>query len=148
MSTEESRRHDEAAIRELIDRLFQAVRAKNIDEVMSAYAADMVAFDIVPPLQFVGTKAFRKPWQDVFETYRGPIDYEVRDLSITAGDDVAFSHSLNRISGALKNGHKTDTWLRFTACFRKNDGKWLITHLQASVPVDFAHGKAVLDLKP
>jgi ketosteroid isomerase-like protein len=38
-----------------------------------------------------------KRWQALFESYQNPIDYEVRDLSITAGDDVAFSHSLNRM---------------------------------------------------
>jgi len=46
-------------------------------------------------------------------------DYEVRDLSITAGDDVAFSHSLNRIHGTMRNGPNTDLWLRSTMCFRK-----------------------------
>ena len=79
-----------------------------------------------------------------FET----IDYEVRDLSITAGDDIAFSHSLNRIHGTMTNGHNTNLWLRSTACFRKIDGRWLIVHLQASVPVDLANGKALLDLTP
>ena len=34
------------------------------------------------------------------------IDYEIRDLSITAGDDVAFSHSLNRMRGTMKNDQK------------------------------------------
>lgn len=76
------------------------------------------------------------------------IDYEVRDLRITAGEDVAFSHSLNRIRGAMTNGQKTDLSLRSTACYRKIDGRWLIVHLQASVPVDLATGKAVLDLRP
>ncbi len=148
MTIEENRMNDETAIRELVNGLVRAIRAKDIDGVMSAYAPGIVAFDIVPPLQYVGAEAFRKPWQEVFEAYRDPIQYEVRDLSITAGDDVAFSHSLNRIGGTLKNGQKTDLWLRWTACYRKIDGKWSIVHLQASVPVDLGKGKAMLDLKP
>ena len=123
---------DEAAIRELIDGLVAAIRAKNIDGVMASYATDLVAFDIVPPLQFVSATAYKTPWQDVFERFQ-TIDYEVRDLDITASDEVAFSHSLNRIHGTMTNGQKTDLWLRLTACYRKIRGRWLIVHLQASV---------------
>ena len=61
---------------------------------------------------------------------------------------MAFSHSLNWISGTLKNGQKTDRWLRWTAGYRKTNGKWLIAHEQVSVPVNVPTGKAMLDLKP
>jgi uncharacterized protein (TIGR02246 family) len=147
MIIEDTRTKNEAAIRELIDGLVTAIRAKNIDGVMSSYASDLVAFDIVPPLQFVGTRAYKNPWRDVFERYQ-TLDYEVRNLRITAGDDVAFSHSLNRIHGTMTSGQKTDLWLRSTACYRKIDGRWLIVHLQASVPADLATGRAALDLTP
>ncbi|HVU67616.1 MAG TPA: nuclear transport factor 2 family protein, partial [Ktedonobacteraceae bacterium] len=80
--------------------------------------------------------------------FPGPIDYEVRDLSITVGDDVAFAHSFNRLSGTAKNGQRVGNWLRWTACFQKINGKWLIAHMQASVPVNLETGKAVLDLQP
>src|SRR5205823_9795069 len=111
MTMHEHRTKNEAAIRELIDGYVEAVRAKDIDGVMSVYAPEIVAFDVVPPLRYVGAEAFRKPWQEVFERYRSPIHYEVRDLSIIAGDDMAFSHSLNRISGTMKGGQQTDLWL-------------------------------------
>src|SRR5205814_8998490 len=139
---------DEAAIRELVDRYVKAVRAKDLDGDMSVYAPDLVAFDVVPPLQYVAAEAFRKPWKDAFERYQGPIQYEVRDLSIVAGRDVAFSHSLNRISGTMKNGQKADQWLRWTVGYRKTNGNWRIAHLQISVPVDMRTGKAALDVKP
>ena len=115
---------------------------------MSAYAPELVAFDVVPPLQFVGAEAYRKPWQEFFELYQNPIDYEFRDLSITAGDDVAFSHSLVRLNATMKNGHKSGLWLRWTACYRKINGKWLIVHLRVWAPADLANGKAMLNLKP
>jgi uncharacterized protein (TIGR02246 family) len=148
MAVEEHKKNDEAAIQGLLDDGIRSVRSKNIEGVMSLYAQEVVSFDIVPPLQYMGADAFRKRWEEVFLVYQGPINYEMHDLSITVGDDVAFSHSLNRISGTMNNGQQTDLWLRWTACFRKIGGKWLIVHHQNSVPVDLEHGKAVLDLKP
>jgi len=64
------------------------------------------------------------------------------------GDDVAFTHSFNRSSATLNTGQKIGNWLRWTACWRKINGKWLIAHMHVSVPVDLETGRAVLDLKP
>ena len=148
MAVEANKKNDEAAIQGLLDDCIRSLHDKNIEGIMSIYAPELVAFDIVPPLRYVGADAYRKPWEEVFSSFQGPIGYEIHDLSITVGDDVAFTHSLNRISGTMNNGQKTDLWLRWTACFRKINGKWLIVHHHNSVPVDLEHGKAVLSLKP
>jgi ketosteroid isomerase-like protein len=142
------RANDEADIRHRIDKFAEAIRAMILEGVMSIYAPDIVSFDIVPPLQHVGVEAKRKNWVDAFAMYQHPLGYEIHDLIITVGDDVAFGHSLNRISGTLKNGNRTDFWLRSTTCFRKIDGKWLIAHDQVSVPVNLESSRALLGLKP
>ena len=146
MATEHPR--DEADIRQRIDNLVEAIRATDLEGAMSIYAADVVSFDVAPPLQHLGAEAKRKNWIDVFATYQRPLGYEVRDLTITLGDGVAFGHSLNRISGTLKNGNRTDVWVRATTCYRKIDGNWLITHDHVSVPLDPESGRALLSLEP
>lgn len=108
----------------------------------------LVAFDIVPPLQYTGFEAYKKDYQELLAQFQGAIDVEFRDLSILAGDKVAFSRGLERISGTLTNGQKFDVWLRFTECCRKTNGRWLAIHDHISVPVDLDSGKAALDLKP
>ena len=148
MTSAEKKTKNETAIRELINGFVSAIRAKDINGVMSVFAPEVVSFDLGPPLQHGGGGAFVKRWQELFESYQSPIDYEVRDLSITAGEEVAFSHSLNKIGGTLKNSQKSDRWLRWTACYRKTNGKWLIVHEHVSVPFDLRSGKAVLDPKP
>jgi ketosteroid isomerase-like protein len=85
---------------------------------------------------------------DVFAAYRPPLGYEIRELTITVGDDVAFARSFNRISGTLKNGDRADYWVRWTTCFRKIDGHWVIVHDQVSVPIDVKTGRGLLDLEP
>ncbi len=147
MTTEKSRATDEAEIRQIMDDWAKAFRAKDVEGFMSLHAPEIVSFDIVPPLQYVGKDAYRKPAEAAFAAFQ-TLDFEMRDLSITAGDDVAFSHSLSRMIGMMKDGRKSDYWLRQTTCFRKINGKWLITHDQTSVPTDFESGKAVLDLTP
>lgn len=148
MAVEANRKNDEAEIQRLLDDGIRMLHDKNIEGVMSMYAPDVVSFDIVPPLRYVGAEVFRKVWEEVFSVYQGSIDYEFHDPSITVGDDVAFVYSLNHISGTLITGQKTNLWLRWTACLRKINGKWLIVHHQNSVPVDMQTGKAALDLKP
>ena len=142
------RASDEAEIRRRMDQLASALRAMDLDRVMSMYAPDMVSFDIGPPLHYVGAATKRKHWIEAFATYQPPLGYDIREFTLTAGDDVAFGYSLNRVSGTLKNGNRREFWLRWTAGFRKIDGNWLIAHDQVSVPVDLATGRAVLDLEP
>ncbi|MGH6900138.1 MAG: YybH family protein [Geminicoccaceae bacterium] len=139
----------DAQIRALIEDWATAVRAKDVDGVMSHYAVDIVTFDLAPPLQFAGADALRKGLEAWFPTFRGPVGYEIRDLSITTGGDVAFCRSLNRISGTRTDGEETGVWVRATVCCRKMDGRWLITHEHASVPfyMDGSY-KAAVDLEP
>ena len=148
MTIEEHKNNDEAEIKRIIEGFVEALRAKDLDGVMSMYAPELVSFDIAPPLQYVGADAMRKRWEEVFSSFPGPMGYEIADLSITVGDDVAFTHSFNRSSVTLPTGQKIGFWLRWTACWRKIGDKWLLMHDQISVPVDVQTGKAVLDLKP
>ncbi|HEY1302536.1 MAG TPA: nuclear transport factor 2 family protein [Vicinamibacterales bacterium] len=146
MASQQAR--DGADIRQRVIRLAEAICAMDLDGVMSMYAPDVVSFDIEPPLQHVGAEAKKKNWVNVFSMYQRPLEYEIHDLSITVDEDVAFGHSLNRISGTLKSGNRNEHWVRATFGFRKIGGTWLIAHDQVSVPLDFSTGRALLNLKP
>jgi uncharacterized protein (TIGR02246 family) len=139
---------DEARIRQRIDKLVEAIRAMDLEGVKSIYAPDIVSFDVEPPLQHVGAEAKWNNWVEVFTAFQRPLGYEIRGLTITVDGDVAFAHSLNRLSGTLKNGNRSGFWVRATACFRKIDGNWLIAHDHASVPLDLESGRALLNLEP
>src|SRR6185295_479666 len=148
LMTDEEKRIAEAQIRGLIDGFAKAFRAKNIHGVMSIFAPGIVSFDLTPPLQCVGANALKTHWEKTFSSYEGPIAYEIHDPNITVGNDVAFSHSLNRTSGTLTNGQRIERWLRWTACFRKINDTWLVTHEHVSVPIDVESHKTLFGLKP
>jgi uncharacterized protein (TIGR02246 family) len=139
---------DESNIRQQVDKIVEGIRAKDLEGLRRLYATDVVSFDVEPPLQHVGIEAKLMNWAKAFTFFRD-VDYEVRDVTVTAGDDVAFGHAFGRLSGTLKSGTATSgMWVRGTFCFQKLDGNWLIAHDQASVPFDIASGKGVTDLEP
>ncbi len=148
MTTANSKATDEGQIRKLIDDRAKAVREKDIGTSVASYAPDIVSFDVVNPLQKIGLDACRKRAEDWFSSFQGPIGYEIRYLSISTGDDVAFSHSLNRVSATKTDGAKLEMWWRATVCYRRIEGKWMVTHEHQSVPFDAETGKASLDLQP
>ena len=130
MTTESSRTNEEAQIRLLRENLTNALRAKDANGVLSHFAAETVMFVLAPPLRYkTGENApGSKGIQEWFDSFAGAIDYEVRELQITAGETVAFCHSLNRVSGTRsEDGEKTDIWIRETLGLRKIEGEWKIT---------------------
>jgi SnoaL-like protein len=83
MATQTAKTNDEAQIRQLLDNWVNALRAKDIDGLMTHYAPDMLLFDLAPPLQYKGADAYRKSWEEWLPTFQGPVGYEIRDLSIS-----------------------------------------------------------------
>ena len=144
----ENKATDEVQIRRLIEDKINAVRARDIDGATSRYASDVLSFDVVNELQYIGSDAIRKRLAEWFSSFQGSIGFDIQDLSITSGGEVGFSHSLNHVSATTTRGGKLDMWWRETACYRKIDGKWIITHQHSSVPFDVESGKASLNLKP
>lgn len=148
MTNEHSPTSDEAQLRKLLEQWATAVRAKDSNGVTRNYAPDVLLFDVINQLQHVGSAGVRKRAEEWVASFEGPIGYEMRDLHITTGGDVAFCHSLNRINATRKDGQHVDMWVRATMCFRKIDGTWMVTHEHSSVPFDGESGKAALELKP
>jgi PhnB protein len=117
----------EAEIRQVIDDWTQALHDKDIDRLWSHYAPDILSFDIAPPLQH--GKELQKELEEWFETWSGPIGCEIRDVTIVAGGEVAFSHSLNRMHG-IRNDSEKRRWVRP----RCKSSVWKVVHGAASVP--------------
>jgi uncharacterized protein (TIGR02246 family) len=141
---------NETEVREVYERWATAFRSHDLDAIMSLYGPEesVVAYDWIPPLQRRGRAAYRESYRELLDQYSGPIAVEFRDLRVVAGDDVAFIHALQHMTGMLKSGEKSDVWGRVTSGLRKIHGRWLIVHDHGSVPADFETGKAAMDLKP
>jgi uncharacterized protein (TIGR02246 family) len=139
-----------AEIKALEERFAAAVMAKDLDAIMKVYVPDqtLFVFDVVPPRQYVGAAAYRKDWQEFLDGFNGPITAELTDLDITADDNLAFSHSIQRVAGTDKKGNKVDLTVRVTDVYKKINGNWLVIHEHVSVPVDLDTAKPDLTSKP
>jgi ketosteroid isomerase-like protein len=60
----------------------------------------------------IGLDACRGRAEEWFLSFEGSIGYEIQDLSITAGSDVAFCNSLSRAIGTRADGGRLDMWWR------------------------------------
>ena len=125
---------NETAVRELIERWAKAVRDKDFVEILRNHAADMVMFD-VPTLQLKGIEEYRDSWEPFYLASPEPVAFDIQELSVTAGEDVAFAFALMHCRVKEKGGI-SDLDFRLTIGLRKIQGQWLITHEHHSVPAE------------
>ena len=120
---------DEAAIRELITRWAEAVHVGNLDAVLADHDPDIVMFDVPPPYNGLrGIEQYRDSWPPFFEWQSAGAIFEIVELNVTAGDDVAFAHALLRCGKPEDFAANPDNRLRLTIGLRKRDGRWVVTH--------------------
>jgi uncharacterized protein (TIGR02246 family) len=120
---------DEAAIRRLIERWAAAVHAGDLATVLDAHADDIVMFDVPPPHDGVrGIEAYRETWPPFFEWQQQGAVFEVTELHVTAGADVAFAWALLRCGTAEEFAQEPDRRLRLTIGLRKDADGWKVTH--------------------
>jgi ketosteroid isomerase-like protein len=132
----------------LLEARSEAIWVKDLDRLLSFYSPDVVYFDIVPPLQYVGIEALRGRFTHWFAGFEGPIRQELHDLTVVASGDVASTSMLIHAGGKRTNGPEVSFYVRATSSFVRNRDGWLIVQEHVSLPVDLATGRAVTDLVP
>jgi ketosteroid isomerase-like protein len=144
-SSADAKGKGEKALRAAEERIVEGFKAKDADAIMANFVTDesLVVFDVAPPRQYVGAKAYRKDWADFFATVSGPIiSCEISDLAVTTSGKLGLAHCAFHAVWNGPDGKKVDATVRVTDGFRKIDGKWLIIHEHVSAPVDLATGVA------
>ena len=88
---------DRQEITDLMRAWVSAVRAGDLEGVLSAHAEDIVMFDVPPPDNGVrGIDAYRETWPPFFGWLRSGASFDIVELDVTAGDDVAYAWALLR----------------------------------------------------
>ncbi len=141
---------DKAQIQALEKGFAAAFNAKSVNRIMAYYSHDgLFVFDVAPPRQHVGWADYKKDWQDYLVGVAGPMTFTLSDLAVSVVGPVAWSHSIQDMRYAAKDGSKKELTVRVTDVYRKLGGRWLIVQEHVSVPVDVDNdGKADLLSKP
>lgn len=147
MATETAHTSNEAQIRQLIAAQQRAICTKDVDQIMSRYAAEVIIFDVKPPFQTQGKEAVRRLWADCLPYFPDSFEMETRDLTITVNDNLAVAHWLFRFKGE-QDHPAMQMWMRVTTVCQENQGNWQILHEHISVPFDPATSQAVFTLNP
>ncbi|HEY4030006.1 MAG TPA: nuclear transport factor 2 family protein [Caulobacteraceae bacterium] len=122
----------EADVRKVIEDWAGAVRRRNLDGILRHHAADVVMFDVPPPFESRGIEAYRQTWTTFFDWAREPIMFDIREMQVVAGDDVAFAFAAMRCAG----GKEGDLDFRLTVGLRLVGGQWTIVHEHHSIPAE------------
>jgi uncharacterized protein (TIGR02246 family) len=122
-------------IRTLIERWAEAVHRGETAGVLADHADDIVMFDVPPPYEGVrGIDAYRETWPPFFEWQARGASFEIVELDVTAGEDVAYAFALLRCGTQQELAENPENRLRLTLGLRKEGGRWVVAHEHHSFP--------------
>ena len=111
-----------------------ATRRGEHAEVLRNHEPEAVIYDVLPPMKYVGVEAYRKSWDEWQPITEGDFCFDLHDLEVTAGEDVAFAHGFIRCAGRTVGGREFEDWVRATFCLRRHDAGWRVAHQHISMP--------------
>lgn len=126
----------ETRIRNLLENWADAVRRHDLPAILAHHEQNMVMFDLPPPLQCLGLEAYAQTWDLFFRYHKAGVAFDFRELTITAGADIAFAVAI-MWCGPEASRDPADAagfLFRLTVGLRNIDGAWRITHEHHSVP--------------
>ena len=116
-------------IRALIHRWAEAVHRGDLDTVLADHADDIVMFDVPPPHRGArGLEEYRCTWPHFFDWQRSGAVFEIDEIEVTAGDDVAFAHALLRCGKPTEQDPVVEPRLRLTVGLRRDGERWVVAH--------------------
>lgn len=119
----------EDEIRTLIDTWANAVHTGDLDAVLRAHDPGIVMFDVPPPHDGVrGIEAYASTWPPFFQWQAAGAVFEIVELDVTAGADVAFAHALLRCGAPDDLRQNPDRRLRLTIGLTHGVRGWMVTH--------------------
>lgn len=126
---------DTDEIRDLVQRWASAVHAGDLETVLADHADDIVMFDVPPPDDGVrGRSAYAETWPPFFGWQANGARFDLVELAVTAGTDVAFAWALLRCGEPDDLAAHPDHRLRLTLGLRKTRGRWVVAHEHHSFP--------------
>ncbi len=136
MDEDQNRFSEEEAVRKVVEDWAAAVRQRDLPAILRHHSPDILMFDVPPPFQSKGIEAYRKTWDLFFSWAHDPAIFDIKEMKVIAGSDVAFVAASMRCTGKEPGGEDFALDFRLTVGLHKVDGQWMIIHEHHSVPAD------------
>ena len=124
----------ESEVRTVLEEWAAATRQGRNNDVLKNHAEKVVIFDVLPPMKYESAESYRQSWDDWQPKTQGEGVFNLENLTITAGEDLAFAHSYIRCGGTLPDGRTFQDLVRATFCLKKVNGSWVVLHQHVSKP--------------
>ena len=121
--------NDDADVRRVITDWHRAIVRRDLEGVVAAHTDDIVMFDVPPPERGARCLAdYQATWPPFFEWLSAGAAFEIDELEVVGGDDVAFAWALLRCGSETELRDRPDRRLRLTLGLRRLDTGWAIAH--------------------
>jgi uncharacterized protein (TIGR02246 family) len=130
---EKNHKTGEEEVRKIIDNWAEAVRKRDMKGILAHHAEEIVMYDVPKPFESIGIEAYRKTW-DIFFDDTKPGVFDIKELQVTAGDDIAFCYATMTCSEKSNTKHFVNLDFRLTVGLKKVEGQWIIMHEHHSIP--------------
>jgi uncharacterized protein (TIGR02246 family) len=124
---------DEGQIRQLVQNWAQAVRNRDLQNVLKFHSDDIVMYDVPKPFQSVGLDAYRKTW-DTFFAYTKPGVFDIQKLTVFADNHIAFCFATMKCADKSNSVDYIELDFRLTIGLQKTNDQWMIVHEHHSIP--------------
>ncbi len=121
-------------IQTLLEQWAHSTRMGEQDRILNNHSESAVIYDVLPPMKYEGVEEYRKSWDEWQPETTNENIFDLHEVKITVGHDVAFAYGFIHCGGTLPDGKTFEDWVRATFCLEKQNGKWLITHQHISMP--------------
>ena len=136
---EKAKTPDESQVHALLEAWATATRQNRKNDVLANHAANVLIYDVLPPMKYEGAASYRRSWDEWQPETQGEGQFNLEEVAITAGTDVAFASCFIRCGGTLPNGHTFEDIVRATFCLQKHDSAWQIAHQHISKPYQISN---------
>jgi|SRR6185437_6222516 len=128
---------NEMQIRNRVEAWIRSIQEHDIKGILAWHHPHIAMYDVPPPFQSNGLDAYRKTWEEFLPALeKGAHAFQLMDLQITAGEDVAIAYSPMKCVYQDKATGRTELDFRLTIGFKKIDGEWWFIHEHHSIPAD------------
>ena len=139
-------RVSEEDVQKFLKSYFDSMTALDVEAIAAHYSPDIIAYDAIEKLEFVGRNAYKAHWKACLDMCKA-MTFQPHDLKVHVEGDLAVAHALVRCVATGVDGTEHTGWMRATMAARRKDGAWQIVHEHHSAPFD-PTSMTVVDLTP